>query len=175
MLHPWCYLLAPKSSSHPSQANNPTIQQQTWGYHAMVGGWYITPTLKHYWCIKIITAHTGGELINDTFKFKHHVLLVPYITQSDFILDATAQLLSALTGVQTAPPDKLEAITSIHCILLGELQQPPNTTTDKPTIPQNSQCCQCCMHWQPQTSPPSCQILTLYHNPAFQNFTAQHQ
>jgi hypothetical protein len=69
---------------------------------------------------------TGGECITDTFRYKYHVIPIPGVTATDCILKATHHLTTAIDGVQEAAPDKLQAIKSLHHILLGKriLQQP---------------------------------------------------
>ena len=74
----------------------------------------IAPALHHYRCIKIIMADTGGERITSTFKFNHHALPTPTVTQADHIVDAAHRLSSAIADSQTAPPDELEAIAAIR-------------------------------------------------------------
>ena len=41
-------------------------------------------------------ADTGGESITDTFRFNHHAVLVPRITATNRILDATAHLTAVI-------------------------------------------------------------------------------
>jgi hypothetical protein len=106
-------------------------------------------------------ADTGGERITDTFRFKHHALiLVPEIKATNRIINATTRLATAIAGIQEAPPDKLEAIQSLRIFLLGEvallpypapiiLPTPPVITPtfdDKPITIWNPQ--------EGQTSPP---------------------
>jgi hypothetical protein len=82
--------------------------------------WYISPSLQHYWCIKIIMHDTGGKCIMDMFRYKHHAIPVLEVTATDCILEATLGLTAAIEGVQEAAPDKLQAIESLHRIFLGK-------------------------------------------------------
>jgi hypothetical protein len=55
---------------------------RSWSFHTS-NGWYISPSLKHYRCIRAIMEGTGGECLTDTFHFKHHTMAVPIITPTD--------------------------------------------------------------------------------------------
>jgi hypothetical protein len=106
-------------------AHHKPHQHLSWGFHAL-NTWYISPSLRHYQCIKIIMHDIGGERIMDMFRYKHHAVPVPVVTATDCILKATHQLTAAIEGVQEAAPDKLQAVESLRHILLGKriLQQP---------------------------------------------------
>ncbi len=45
-------------------------QCSSWGFQ-ILNMWYISPSLWHYWCIKIIMRDTGGECITDMFRYKY--------------------------------------------------------------------------------------------------------
>jgi hypothetical protein len=99
-------------------AHHKPNQHLSWGFHAL-NAWYISPSLQHYWCIKITMRDTGGKRITDTFWYKHQAIPVPVVTATDRILEATHQLTVAIEGVQGAVPYKLQAIDSLRHILLG--------------------------------------------------------
>jgi hypothetical protein len=84
----------------------------------------ISPTLSMH---QIIMHDTGSKRIINTFRYKHHTILVPKITITDCILNATCCLPAAIEGIQEAAPDELQAIKSLCQILLGK-QLPPTTT-----------------------------------------------
>ncbi len=88
--------------------------------------WYISPSLQHFRCIKIIMSDTGSKHITDTFRHKHHAILVPVVTAADCILEATHRLTAAIEGIQEAAPDKLQPNKSARHVLLGKIipQQP---------------------------------------------------
>jgi hypothetical protein len=44
-------------------------------------------------------ADTGGEMITNTFQFKHHAIPVPEITATNQIIDATTRLTATIAGV----------------------------------------------------------------------------
>jgi hypothetical protein len=67
---------------------------------------------------------TGGKHIINTFRYKHHAILIPKITITDCILNATCCLTAAIEGIQEAAPDELQAIKSLCQILLANT--PPN-------------------------------------------------
>ncbi len=100
----------------------------------VANGWYIGPSLKHHHCICMIMADTGGERLTDTFRFKHHAMPVPTITPTDRIITATWHLTDAITGVQKAPPDKLQAVLTL-CQLLLSKSPPVPILIDPPSIP----------------------------------------
>jgi hypothetical protein len=79
-------------------------------------------------------ADTGGERITNMFQFKHHAIPVPEITATNRIIDATTRLTAAITSIQDAPPNKIEAIQSLRTFLLGEIALlPPPTPSILPT------------------------------------------
>ncbi len=69
----------------------------------------------------------GGKCITNTFHYKHHAIPVPEVTATDCIFEATHCPTAAIEGVQKAAPDELQAIKSLHHILLGkQIPQPPH-------------------------------------------------
>jgi hypothetical protein len=98
-------------------------QRKSWGYH-VTKAWYLSHAANHYQCIRVIMKDTGGERITITFRFQHHALLVPHITATDCIFQATEQLTDVIAGVQEVLPNKLAAITSLRALLLGK-ELPP--------------------------------------------------
>ena len=114
------------------------IRRQSWGYHAMKG-WYFAPALKHYRVIKTVTD-TGAVRLTDTFKFKHHALQLPEITQTDRIVKATQALTRTLKGNTTSPPDEMAAIAQLRAIILGSHldQSEDNDAEEEPNIPHRA-------------------------------------
>jgi hypothetical protein len=78
------------------------------------------PSLKQYCCICTIMADTGGEQLTNKFCFNHHARPVPTITPMDRVIAATRHLTDDITGIQEAPPDKLQAILTLWQLLLGK-------------------------------------------------------
>jgi hypothetical protein len=109
-------------------ANHKPNQWLSWGFHTL-NAWYISPSLQHYQCIKIIMQYTGGERITNMFHDKHHAIPVPEVTATDCILKATHRLTAAIEGIQEAAPDKLQAIKSLRHILLGKKSPTATPTT----------------------------------------------
>jgi hypothetical protein len=107
-------------------------RQKSWSFHA-ANGWYIGPSLKHYCCICMIMADTGGEQLTNTFHFKHHAMPVPTITLTDRIIAATRHLTDAIAGIQEAPPDELQAILTLRQLLLGKSPLVP-IPIDSPSV-----------------------------------------
>jgi hypothetical protein len=109
--------------------------QRKWGYHASKA-WCVLHAANHYCCIQVLMANKGGERITNTFHFKHHAIPVPEITATNRIIDVTKRLPAAITGIQDAPPDKMEAIQSFCTLLLGKVAPlPPPTPSILPTPP----------------------------------------
>jgi hypothetical protein len=79
--------------------------------------------------------NTGGKVITDTYRYKHHAIPIPVVTATDLIFKATHQLTTAMEGVQEAAPDKLQAIKSLCHILLGK--QTPQQPRPPPPAPLN--------------------------------------
>jgi hypothetical protein len=76
----------------------------------------------------VLMADTGGKGITDTFQFKHHAIPVLEITATDRIIDTTERLTAIIAGIQDAPPNEVEAIKSLHTLLLSKvaLLPPPS-------------------------------------------------
>jgi hypothetical protein len=90
---------------------------QTWGYHALKT-WYCAPALNHYQCIKAVTD-TGVVRLTDTFKFLHHTLPTPVISDTNRIIKAMQQLKLAIEGKRNTNKDKLEAIQHLQGLITG--------------------------------------------------------
>jgi hypothetical protein len=63
---------------------------------------------------------TGGKHITDMFLYKNHAIPVLEVTAIDCILEATHCLTAAIEDIQEAALDGLQAIKSLHHILLGK-------------------------------------------------------
>ena len=91
----------------------------TWAFHA-IDAWYVVPALDHYRCDVDVLADNGGERTTDTVKFQHHVVVVPRITPTDRVIQATRELTRAIRQEPTmAPPEHIEAIQRL-CIIIQE-------------------------------------------------------
>jgi hypothetical protein len=95
-------------------------RHKTWGYHA-AKAWYLSHAASHYNCICIIMKETGGERVTDMFRYQNHAILVPVITSTDCILEATCRLTDAINGVQEAPPDKMAATQNLCTLLFDKV------------------------------------------------------
>jgi hypothetical protein len=115
-------------------AHHKPNQRSSWGFQAL-NVWYISPSLQHYWCIKIIIRNTGGERIMDMFRYKHHAIPVPVVTATDCTLEATHRLIMAIEEIQEAAPDELQAIESLRHILLSKKN--PQQPRPPPPTPLN--------------------------------------
>jgi hypothetical protein len=99
-------------------AHHKPNQRPSWGFHAL-SAWYISHSLQHYRCTKVIMRNTGGKCITDTFRYKHHAIPIPKVTATDCILEATHRLTTAIEGVQ-------EAALS-HCAISSLANEFPNS------------------------------------------------
>jgi len=97
-------------------------RRQTWGYHALKA-WYFAPALNHYRCIKAVTD-TGAVRLTDTFKFLHHTLPTPTVSNTDRIIKATQQLRLTIEGKRDAPADELGAIQHLRALITGAAHTP---------------------------------------------------
>ena len=93
------------------------VQRHSWGYHALKA-WYIGPPLKQYRVIKGITE-SGAVRLSGTFKFKHHALTNPTVTQLDRLIKATRYLATVIQGRGDDPPDELQAIENLCALING--------------------------------------------------------
>jgi hypothetical protein len=118
-------------------AHHKPNQQLSRGFHTLIA-WYISPSLQHYQCIKIIMRNTGGERITNIFRYKHQTIAVSEVTATDCILEATQGLAVAIEGIQEAALDELQAIKSLQHILLGEqIPQQPHPPPPTPLHDSN--------------------------------------
>jgi hypothetical protein len=110
-------------------------RRQTWGYHA-IRAWYFAPALNHYRCIKAVTE-AGAIRTSDTFKFLHHSLPAPIISNTDRIVKATQHLVRTIEGHSDAPPDELQAIQHLRDLITGAAAMPtePEPRIDPPNDP----------------------------------------
>ncbi|KAL7475357.1 hypothetical protein ACHAW6_001273 [Cyclotella cf. meneghiniana] len=90
-------------------------QCQTWGYQA-IWAWYFAPALKYYHCIEAGTE-AGAIRVSNTFKFLHHSLPDPTITNTNRITKATQHLIRTIGRQPNAPPDELQAIQHLKDLI----------------------------------------------------------
>jgi hypothetical protein len=85
--------------------------------------WYFAPALNHYRCIKAVTD-TGKVRLTETFKFLHHTLPTPTVSDTDRIINATQQLKLAIEGKRDTPADELGAIQHLQAMITGAANTP---------------------------------------------------
>jgi len=113
------------------------VRRGTWDYHA-VKAWYYAPALKHYRVIKGV-LESGATRLTDTWKFKHHALPIPSISQTDRIVKATQHLATVIEGANPSPPDELTAIENLRALISKSYvpsltSSPAILPTQEPTI-----------------------------------------
>ena len=82
----------------------------TKAFHA-IDAWYVGPALGNYRCYIVVLADNGGKRTTDTVKFQHHVAVVPRVTPTDRVIQATRELTSAIRQEPNmAPPEHIYAI-----------------------------------------------------------------
>lgn len=59
--------------------------------------WHVGPCLKHDCSFRGMIPLTKGERISDSVQFQHDVIAIPELTPADIILEATRQLIHAIT------------------------------------------------------------------------------
>jgi hypothetical protein len=112
-------------------------RRSTWGYHTSKA-WYLSHSLNHYRCIRVLMADTGGKRITDTFGFCHHAIAVPTITATDQILHATERFTVAIAGIQEALPDKSKPYAHSSLAKCPRLSQPhPELAPSAPSMKKN--------------------------------------
>eukprot|EP00804_Cyclotella_cryptica_P006568 CCRYP_021174-RA/>CCRYP_021174-RA protein AED:0.46 eAED:0.46 QI:0/0/0/1/1/1/2/0/373 len=97
-------------------------RRQTWGYHA-IKAWYCAPALNHYRCIKAVTD-TGAVRLTNTYKFLHHTLPTPSISDTNCIIKATQHLQRVINGQRSTDGDELTAIQHLQAIISGAMCPP---------------------------------------------------
>jgi hypothetical protein len=102
---------------------------QPWGYHA-IKAWYWAPALNHYRCIKAM-IESGAIWVTDMFKFHHHSLPFPTVSNADCIIKAVQDLKCAIDSKPTAPHDGLQDIEALHVLILACNNTNDNATSDR--------------------------------------------
>jgi hypothetical protein len=118
---------------------------RTWGYH-VAKAWYLSNA-------RVIMANTVGKRVTDTFRYQHHTLPFPTITETDCIIEVTARLTHAITGVQEATPGELAASQTLRTLLLGKVAPLNPSPKPLPAI----------VHWTPPV--PEMQALAVPDTP----------
>ena len=111
------------------------IRRNTWAYHALKS-WYFAPALKHYRVVKGVTE-SGAVRLTDTWKFTHHNITTPAVSQIDRIIKATKHLADTIQGANNAVPDELAAIEHLRALIKGNsVPSPlPQIQTQQPIEP----------------------------------------
>ena len=97
--------------------------------------WYGAPAINHYRCIKAM-IESGAIWVTDMFKFHHHSLPFPTVSNADCIIKAVQDLKCAIDSKPTAPHDGLQAIEALHALILGCNNTNCNVTSDYETGPE---------------------------------------
>jgi hypothetical protein len=108
------------------------IRRNTWAYHALKT-WYFAPALKHYRVVKGVTE-AGAVRLTDTWKFNHHSIKTPAISQIDRIVKATRHLATTIQGANDAPPDELAAIEQLRALIANNSEPPAPPPIQLPPI-----------------------------------------
>ena len=76
-------------------------QQNSWDYHG-IEGWYIGPSLDHYWCARNYLPSIGGGGVRDadTVQFFLKKVRFPKVTMEDMLVQSATKI---VTGLQTPP------------------------------------------------------------------------
>ena len=94
-----CTPLAPPGTT-VTVHSKPT-DRGTWDRNRKIG-YYVGPGMNHYRCFKCFIPKPRTEIITDTVVFIPHQIPIPSISLSDFICQATSDIITLLT----CPPKK---------------------------------------------------------------------
>ena len=80
----------------------PTVRG-TWESHG-VKGWYLGPSMNHYWFHCVYVTKTRGERDSDCVKFPPHNTPLPYNSSSENVIIAVHELAHALKNPAPQAP-----------------------------------------------------------------------
>ena len=76
-------------------AHEKSTHCNTWSIHGQ-DGYYAGPSHEHYCCIRAYIISTGGKHICDTVKFIPEKIPLPKTTTTDYLIQATSDIVSLL-------------------------------------------------------------------------------
>ena len=109
-----------------------------WAYHA-IDAWYVGPAMLHYRCYTVVTADTVGERVMYMIKFEHHVVVIPRVTPTDRIIQATREISSANQHDPTMVPLEYIEAAQLLCVILQERSGPSSEGAKKITASTTSE------------------------------------
>ena len=97
--------------------------QPSWGLKAL-DTFYISPAKHHYQCYQTIIPAIDAEHISDTVTFQYHGIQTPHVSPTDCIVQAAQNLEQALKDFLPSINDTMEAIQTLHTLVLTCTQVP---------------------------------------------------
>ena len=74
-----------------------------WTYHG-VKGWYLGPSMNHYWCHDVYVTKTRGERDSDCVEFPPHNNPLPYNSSLENVIITAHELANALKNPEHQAP-----------------------------------------------------------------------
>jgi len=86
----------------PVQIHNQPATRTTWAPHTQQG-WYLGPSMEHYRCHRVLPKVTNAMRVCKTVIFKHKRYTSPTISPTDYITNATQQLVTTIKKAEGIP------------------------------------------------------------------------
>ncbi len=86
--------------------------QQTWDVHAEVG-FNIDTAMEHHRCFHMYIVKTRATRVSDAVFFKHQYIMNLQITLETLVMEAAAELTSALKGTISRDAETVEALMKV--------------------------------------------------------------
>ena len=120
--------------------NKPEIRS-TWDMRGQVG-YYISPAVDHYRCVKIYKPDTRKEIVTDTIKFVPHTIPIPSVNADDILIKKCSDIKNILQqrdnhpilSIEQSTKDIIKQVaTTLHqkCKLKKPEQSSTPTSTQK--------------------------------------------
>ena len=123
----------------PVQLYNQPHTRTTWAPHTQQG-WYLGPSMEHYRCHRVLPKATNTVRVCETVIFKHKRYTSPTISPTDYITDATQQLITTIKkaegipGYATSQLEQLEQLTDYFQQRMQQTTAVPNDTRKHTTL-----------------------------------------
>ena len=78
-------------------------RRRIWGQYG-VQGWYMGPSVEHYWCYKVYISNTRAEIIVDTVELFPENTMMPGTYSANATIHVTTDLISALKNTAPTTP-----------------------------------------------------------------------
>ena len=98
-------------------------------YHNGVHGWYIGPSVEHYWCYKVYISNTKVEHISDIMELFSVNTMIPGISSADAATHVATELIISLKNSAQSTlfvllvTEKLYALRKLAYIFQGKITE----------------------------------------------------